>query len=157
MSGRLGYARFVESYNFRRHLFSGYRLRRNQGDSSLNSTILELPGSGWLVAEPEATPQMPRLRPWGFLRSAPANQASFPIMGYDESRWSSVRTLKSGDKMKRKDDFILQNVGGENLLVPLGEVMDLNGLVTLNGTGACVWEHLARTSVDELAGWWRAV
>ena len=49
--------------------------------------------------------------------------------------------------MKRKDDFILQNVGGENLLVPLGaQVMDLNGLVTLNGTGAACgnWRKNAR-------------
>jgi len=29
---------------------------------SLNSTNQELPGFGWLVAEPEATPQMPPLR-----------------------------------------------------------------------------------------------
>src|SRR5271157_3395820 len=31
--------------------------------------------------------------PGASLRSAPATQASFPIMGYNESRWSSVRTL----------------------------------------------------------------
>lgn len=55
--------------------------------------------------------------------------------------------------MKHKADFMMQNVGGENLLVPLGaQVMDLNGLVILNGTGACVWELLAHEhSVDELA------
>ena len=55
--------------------------------------------------------------------------------------------------MKRKADFIMQNVGGENLLVPLGaQVMDMNGLVTLNDTAACVWELLAQDrSVDELA------
>jgi hypothetical protein len=42
-------------------------------DSSLNSTIPELPGSGWLAAEPErgephlwGRPQTHRLRPWGF-------------------------------------------------------------------------------------------
>jgi hypothetical protein len=54
--------------------------------------------------------------------------------------------------MKRKSDFILQNVGGETLLVPLGaQVMDLNGLITLNGTAACVWELLAADhSIDEL-------
>ena len=54
--------------------------------------------------------------------------------------------------MKRKNDFIMQNVGGENLLVPLGaQVMDLNGLITLNGTAACVWELLAaERSLDEL-------
>lgn len=55
--------------------------------------------------------------------------------------------------MKRKADFMMQNVGGENLLVPLGgQVMDLNGLITLNGTGACVWELLGQErTVDELA------
>lgn len=55
--------------------------------------------------------------------------------------------------MKRKSDFILQNVGGENLLVPLGaQVMNLNGLVTLNATGCCLWELLAQDrSVEELA------
>ena len=55
--------------------------------------------------------------------------------------------------MKRKADFIMQNVGGENLLVPLGaQVMDLNGIVTLNDTAACVWELLAQErTVDELA------
>ena len=55
--------------------------------------------------------------------------------------------------MKRKADFIMQNVGGENLLVPLGaQVMDMNGLIILNDTGACVWELLAQDrTVDELA------
>lgn len=54
--------------------------------------------------------------------------------------------------MKRKADFIMQNVGGENLLVPLGpQVIDLNGLITLNDTAACVWELLAQErTVDEL-------
>jgi len=27
-------------------------------------------------------------------RSAPATQASFPIMGYNESQWSSARSLR---------------------------------------------------------------
>ena len=55
--------------------------------------------------------------------------------------------------MKRKTDFIMQNVGGENLLVPLGaQVMDMNGIITLNDTGACVWELLAQErTLDELA------
>ena len=54
--------------------------------------------------------------------------------------------------MKRKADFIMQNIGGENLLVPLGaQVMDLNGLITLNDTAACVWELLAQErTADEL-------
>ena len=56
-------------------------------------------------------------------------------------------------KVKRKADFVLQNVGGENLLVPIGaQVMDLNGLITLNAAGRCLWELLAEEcSVDDLA------
>jgi hypothetical protein len=55
--------------------------------------------------------------------------------------------------MKRKGDFIMRNVGGENLLVPLGaQVMDMNGMVILNDMARCVWELLAQDrSVDELA------
>ena len=55
--------------------------------------------------------------------------------------------------MKRKPDVMMQNVAGENLLVPLGaQVMDLNGLIILNDTAACVWELLAQErTLDELA------
>lgn len=55
--------------------------------------------------------------------------------------------------MKRKADFMIRNVGGENLLVPLGsQVMDLNGLIILNDTAACVWELLTEEyTLDELA------
>ncbi len=46
--------------------------------------------------------------------------------------------------MKRRDDFILQNVAGEWLLLPIGEqVMDLNGIITLNETSAHLWDLLA--------------
>jgi hypothetical protein len=54
--------------------------------------------------------------------------------------------------MKRKADFMMQNVGGEKLLVPLGaQMMELNGVITLNDTAACVWELLAEEcSLDQL-------
>jgi len=39
---------------------------------------------------------------------------------------------------------LLQNVGGQDLLVPIGaRVLDMNGLITLNATGRCIWELLA--------------
>jgi len=39
---------------------------------------------------------------------------------------------------------LLQNVGGQDLLVPIGaKVMDMNALITLNATGRRVWELLA--------------
>ena len=54
--------------------------------------------------------------------------------------------------MKRKDDFIMQNVGGEYLLVPLGaQVMDMNAIITLNTTSAYIWSLLDQDrSVDEI-------
>jgi hypothetical protein len=46
--------------------------------------------------------------------------------------------------MKRSEDFLLQKVGGQDLLVPLGgKVMDMNSLITLNATGRVIWELLA--------------
>lgn len=54
--------------------------------------------------------------------------------------------------MKRKNDFVMQSVDGETLLVPIGaQVMELNGLIMLNDTGTFVWELLAADrSLDEL-------
>ncbi len=37
----------------------------------------------------------------------------------------------------------MQNVGGESILVPIGaKVMDMNGVIILNDTGAYMWELL---------------
>lgn len=45
--------------------------------------------------------------------------------------------------MIRKENFLLQTVGGEHLLVPLGsQVMDTNGIITLNETAAFIWGQL---------------
>ncbi len=54
--------------------------------------------------------------------------------------------------MKRKDDLLLQNVGGQDLLIPLGsKVLDMNGLVVLNSTGRFIWDLLAEDrSLEEL-------
>jgi hypothetical protein len=55
--------------------------------------------------------------------------------------------------VRRKSSFLLKKVGGESLLVPLGvEVVDLNGIITLNSTAEFVWELLAvDRSVEDLA------
>jgi hypothetical protein len=53
-------------------------------------------------------------------------------------------------KMRRKNDFLLQSVGGQDFLVPLGaKVMDLNGMIVLNAAGRYVWELLAEERVTE--------
>lgn len=52
--------------------------------------------------------------------------------------------------MKRKDNFILQNVGGANILVPLGaQVLDMNGIVVINDTGSYIWELLAEDHSED--------
>lgn len=57
--------------------------------------------------------------------------------------------------MKRSRDFLLQHVGGQDFLVPLGaKVIDMNALITLNATGRRVWELLSqdRSLEDLVAG-----
>lgn len=44
--------------------------------------------------------------------------------------------------MKIKDGFILRQVAGQNVVLPMGEDLDLNMMITLNETGAFLWENL---------------
>ena len=46
----------------------------------------------------------------------------------------------------------MRKVGEVNIVVPLGQkVLDLNGVITLNETGAFIWEQLGEErSLDEL-------
>ncbi len=43
----------------------------------------ELPGSGWLAAEPEATLQIPLVRVWGFPAVSPSHPNTFSDLTYD--------------------------------------------------------------------------
>lgn len=54
--------------------------------------------------------------------------------------------------MKRSSDLLLRNIGGQNVLVPLGaKISELNGIIILNEMGRFIWEYLAENrSVDEL-------
>ncbi len=55
--------------------------------------------------------------------------------------------------MKRNPNFVLRDIGGQALLVPLGpQVNDITGLVLLNETGRFVWDLIAKEhSIDDLA------
>ena len=55
--------------------------------------------------------------------------------------------------VKRKANFTMQEVGGRYILVPLGaQVMQSNGIITLNETAAYVWKMLAvECNLNELA------
>jgi len=44
--------------------------------------------------------------------------------------------------MKIKDGFVLQEVAGQTVVVPVGDGLDLNMMITLNETGAFLWKQL---------------
>ena len=46
--------------------------------------------------------------------------------------------------MKRNENFIMQELAGQFVLVPFGEhALDFNGIVTLNETAKFLWENSA--------------
>ena len=52
--------------------------------------------------------------------------------------------------MKIKDGFILRSVAGQTVVLPTGDELDLNMMITLNETGTFLWEHLQQET-DETA------
>lgn len=45
--------------------------------------------------------------------------------------------------MKLKDGFLLRSMAGSNVVIPIGQrAVDLNGMITLNDTGAFIWKQL---------------
>jgi hypothetical protein len=52
-----------------------------------------------------------------------------------------------------KSDFVLRNIGGESLLVPIGaRILDVDGIIYLNDTARYVWDLLEQgRSLDEMA------
>lgn len=53
--------------------------------------------------------------------------------------------------MKIKDGFILRQVASQSVVLPVGDELNLNLMITLNDTGAFLWEHLqAETDEDAL-------
>ena len=47
-----------------------------------------------------------------------------------------------GINMKLKDGFILREVAGQTVVLPVGGDLDLNMMITLNETGAFLWKQL---------------
>lgn len=46
--------------------------------------------------------------------------------------------------MKLKSGFILREVAGDIVVIPSGETLDLNMMITLNETGAFLWKLLEK-------------
>ena len=53
--------------------------------------------------------------------------------------------------MKLKDGFLLRQIAGQNVVLPAGGDLDMNMMITLNDTGAFLWERLQQeTDVSAL-------
>ena len=51
--------------------------------------------------------------------------------------------------MKLKDGFILREVAGEYVVLPAGNDLDLNMMITLNETGSFLWKKLTEGAEEE--------
>ena len=52
--------------------------------------------------------------------------------------------------MKIKEGFILRNVAGSNVVVPVGQAtVDFNGMMSLNDTGAFLFYKLTKGTTEE--------
>ena len=51
--------------------------------------------------------------------------------------------------MKIKEGFILREVAGQIVVLPTGDQLDLNMMITLNDTGRFLWEHLQKETTKE--------
>ncbi len=55
----------------------------------------------------------------------------------------TIISTKCGETMIRSSDFILREVAGSYVVVPVGSaVADFNGMITLNEAGAYLWQAL---------------
>lgn len=44
--------------------------------------------------------------------------------------------------LKLKEGFVLREVAGEAVVIPIGDAVDLNMMITLNDTGRFLWQKL---------------
>lgn len=52
--------------------------------------------------------------------------------------------------MKIKDGFLLRTLGDAHVVVPVGQAsVDLRGMITLNSTGAFLWEALQSEQTEQ--------
>lgn len=52
-------------------------------------------------------------------------------------------------KLKLKEGFVLREVAGYTVVVPSGDTLDLNMMLSLNGTAGFLWKQLSEMEVTE--------
>lgn len=51
--------------------------------------------------------------------------------------------------MKLKNGFVLQQIAGDTVVLPADSSLDMNMMITLNGTGRFLWEQLENETTQE--------
>ena len=51
--------------------------------------------------------------------------------------------------MKLKEGFILRDVAGQTVVLPTGDELNLNMMITLNETGKFLWEKLEQETTED--------
>lgn len=51
--------------------------------------------------------------------------------------------------LKLKEGFILREIGGDTMVIPSGDELDLNMMITLNDSGKFLWERLQEGTTEE--------
>ena len=51
--------------------------------------------------------------------------------------------------MKLKDGFVMRTIAGKIIVLPSGDSLDLNKMITLNETGKFIWERLDKETTEE--------
>lgn len=51
--------------------------------------------------------------------------------------------------LKLKEGFVMRKVAGETVVLPTGDKLKLNMMITLNGTAAFLWERLVEGTDEE--------
>ena len=51
--------------------------------------------------------------------------------------------------MKLKSGFVLRQVAGEHVVIPAGDALNLNMMITLNDTGAFLWRLLEQETDED--------
>lgn len=51
--------------------------------------------------------------------------------------------------MRLKEGFVLQEIGGQIVVIPTADDMDLNRMIKLNETGAFLWERLEQETDED--------
>lgn len=51
--------------------------------------------------------------------------------------------------MKVKEGFLLREVAGKTIVVPVGSELNFSGMISLNETGSFLWNCLTDTTTEE--------